>query len=113
VPDLAANFPGYEGPPRNEIESRVIVELDESLVDYYLTSVGEYVLVHEAAHARQHLKYGTAIYSANESYTGLIGDAAIEYMADCATIFKLNSNEYGSYTRSCTPEQFSAAASIW
>ncbi len=112
LPDLAAIFPGYEGLPRTEDEARVIVQLDENLVEIYLSPIGKSVLVHEAAHARQHVVYGTAIQSANEVYSGLLGDPAIEYMADCATIDKLGYST-GAYTSSCTAEQLSAAATIW
>jgi hypothetical protein len=78
----------------------------------YVYSVGLSVLVHEAAHARQWLKYGPNIISANEAYTGLTGTAAVEYMADCATIVKLTYST-NVYTPSCRPSELEAAATIW
>jgi hypothetical protein len=102
----------YEGPPQTAEHATVVVLLDEDHIDLYLTRIGLSILVHEAAHARQHLKYGTYLRSSNESYTGLVGDPAVEYMADCATIVKLGYST-GAYTSSCTPAQLEAAATIW
>lgn len=91
----------------------VRIELDPALEEIYINSVGLSVLVHEAAHARQWLKYGSNIIPANEAYTpGITGTAAVEYMADCATIVKLGYST-NVYTPSCTQEQLDAAATIW
>lgn len=90
----------------------VKIELDGLLRDIYANRVGISVLVHEAAHARQWWTYGPDIISANEALTGLVGAPAVEYMADCATIVKLGYST-GTYTRTCTPEQLAAAATIW
>jgi hypothetical protein len=90
----------------------VRIELDPALYDIYVNTVGISVLVHEAAHARQWLKYGSNIIDANEAYTGLVGTIAVERMADCATIVKLGYST-GSYTSSCTPSELEAAATIW
>ena len=90
----------------------VRIELDGILRDIYENRVGISVLVHEAAHARQWWTYGADIISANEALTGLVGAPAVEYMADCATIGKLGYST-GTYTRTCTPEQLAAAATIW
>ncbi len=103
----------YSGPPRTAEDANVFIYLDDSFMEfYYTTRVGVSILVHEAAHARQWLKYGTEIRTANQAYTGLEGDAAIEYMADCATIVKL-SYSTGVYTSSCTPSELEAAATLW
>jgi hypothetical protein len=95
------------------------VVLDENHIDFYLTQDGLSILVHEAAHARQHLKYGTLLLSSNAAYRGLpVGYteeqaiAAVEYMADCATIVKLGRST-GAYTVSCSPSELEAAATIW
>jgi hypothetical protein len=90
----------------------VRIELDGLLKDIYANRVGISVLVHEAAHARQWWTYGPDIITANEALTGLVGAPAVEYMADCATIVKLGYST-GTYTRTCTPEQLAAAATIW
>lgn len=90
----------------------VRIELDPALYDIYVNTVGISVLVHEAAHARQWLKYGSNIITANEVYTGLVGTIAVERMADCATIVKL-SYSTNVYTSSCTPSELEAAATIW
>ena len=90
----------------------VKIELDPALENIYMNSVGLSVLVHEAAHARQWLKYGPNIISANESYTGLTGTAAVEYMADCATIVKYGRST-GVYTNQCSESELAAAATIW
>jgi hypothetical protein len=103
----------YSGPPRTTGDANVFIFLDDSFMEfYYTTRVGVSILVHEAAHARQWLKYGTDIRTANQTYTGLVGDAAIEYMADCATIVKLGYST-GVYTSSCTTSELEAAATIW
>jgi hypothetical protein len=90
----------------------VKIELDPALEEIYVNSVGISVLVHEAAHARQWLKYGSNIIPANEAYTGLVGAPAVEKMADCATIVKLGYST-NVYTSSCTPSELEAAATIW
>lgn len=93
----------------------VPITLDSSLADRYANSVGIAVLVHEAAHARQWLKYGRAITTSWTTSTGLTGRDAIEYMADCATLVKLG---YGTGTYIARGSQCSAtdqaeAASYW
>ena len=90
----------------------VRIELDPALRDIYENRVGISVLVHEAAHARQWLYYGSDIISANEALTGITGARAVEYMADCATIGKLGYST-GTYTSSCSADQLDAAALIW
>ena len=90
----------------------VRIELDPALEEIYINNVGLSVLVHEAAHARQWLKYGSNIIPANEAYTGIVGTAAVEHMADCATIVKLGYST-GVYTATCTQSQLDAAATIW
>jgi hypothetical protein len=90
----------------------VRIELDPALYEIYVNTVGISVLVHEAAHARQWLKYGSNIITANEAYTGLVGTIAVERMADCATIVKLGYST-NVYTSSCTPSELEAAATIW
>jgi hypothetical protein len=93
----------------------VRIELDPALEEIYINSVGLSVLVHEAAHARQWLKYGSEIIPANEAYTGATGPKgkdAVEYMADCATIVKLGYST-NVYTSTCSPSELEAAATIW
>lgn len=90
----------------------VKIELDPALEEIYRNSVGISVLVHEAAHARQWLKYGANIIPANEAITGLVGAPAVEKMADCATIVKLGYST-NVYTSTCTPSELEAAATIW
>jgi hypothetical protein len=90
----------------------VRIELDPALEEIYRNSVGLSVLVHEAAHARQWLKYGANIIPANEAITGLVGAPAVEKMADCATIVKLGYST-NVYTSTCTPSELEAAATIW
>ncbi len=90
----------------------VKIELDPALEEIYRNNLGLSVLVHEAAHARQWLKYGSNIIPANEAYTGLVGAPAVERMADCATIVKLGYST-GVYTATCTPSELEAAATIW
>lgn len=98
-----------------------VITLDSDLRDYYLTSTGLYVLVHEAAHARSWYRYGSiaALGAASVAVTGIqpssssdVGRAAIEWMADCATIVKLGYS-LGTYTASCTPAQLAEAATYW
>ena len=104
-------------------DNPVKIELDSQLENIYVNVVGVTVLVHEAAHARQWFKYGGELISAMEALTasvpastrwpnGVSGTDAVEYMADCMTIQKLGYST-GAYTRSCTAEQLSAAATIW
>jgi hypothetical protein len=100
------------------VEQVVEIILDPRLEEIYLNEngIGRFVMVHEAAHARQWLKYGANIITANEAYTaptGQAGTAAVEYMADCMSISYLGYFVEGSYTTSCTPEQFVAANSAW
>jgi hypothetical protein len=93
----------------------VRIELDPALEEIYINTVGLSVLVHEAAHARQWLKYGATIIPSNEAYTGPTGPkgtAAVEYMADCATIVKLGYST-NVYTSTCSPSELEAAATIW
>jgi hypothetical protein len=119
LPNLAALYPGFVGPPQNARDALVVVVLDENHIDFYLSQDGLSILVHEAAHARQHLKYGTLLLSSNAAYRGLPAGyteaqaiAAVEYMADCATIVKLDRST-GAYTSSCTQSELEAAATIW
>jgi hypothetical protein len=92
---------------------RVPITLDSSLTDRYANSVGISVLVHEAAHAKQWLKYGPSIMTAyNTLVPGQTGSMPVEWMADCATIVKLGYST-GAYTRSCTAEQLAEAATLW
>jgi hypothetical protein len=104
-------------------DNPVRIELDSQLENIYVNVIGVTVLVHEAAHARQWFKYGGELISAMEALTasvpassrwpnGVSGKDAVEYMADCMTIQKLGYST-GAYTRSCTPEQLEAAATIW
>jgi hypothetical protein len=100
------------------VEQVVEIILDPRLEEIYLSEngIGRFVMVHEAAHARQWLKYGANIITANEAYTaptGQAGTAAVEYMADCMSISYLGYFVEGSYTTSCTPDQFVAANSAW
>lgn len=97
----------------------VRIELDPALEEIYRNQVGLSVLVHEAAHARQWLKYGASLLSSNAGYRGLpVGyteeqaKAAVEYMADCATIVKLGYST-NVYTSTCSPSELEAAATIW
>ena len=91
------------------------IELDPALRDIYANRIGVSVLVHEAAHSRQWFTYGSNIITASEAYTtaqGITGKAAVEYMADCATIGYLGYST-GAYTSTCTPEQIAGIAEIW
>ena len=104
---------GYSGAPVTPEHAHVFILLDSSFDRfYYSTGVGRSILVHEAAHARQWLKYGKDIITANETFTGLVGIPAVERMADCATIAKLGYST-GAYTSSCTPSELEAAATLW
>lgn len=104
---------GYAGAPTTPEHAHVFIVLDTAIADLYTsTAGGRSVLVHEAAHARQWLRYGKDIVSTSETQTRLLGIPAVEYMADCATIVKLNYST-GAYTRTCTPSELEAAATIW
>jgi hypothetical protein len=108
-------------------ERRMWILLDQRLEELYVTEpfgIGLFVLVHEAAHARQWFVYGNDIVSESEKLTadvppsrrwpnGVTGTNAVEYMADCMTISYLGYSVAGSYTTSCTPEQMAVAASLW
>jgi len=117
LPTLPEGFP---------VEQVVEINLDPRLEDIYVhpNGIGRYVLVHEAAHARQWMKYGREIINANQAYTsavpvsrrwpqGVSGKDSVEYMADCMSISYLGYFVSGSYTTSCTPEQFAAADAVW
>ena len=104
-------------------DTPVRIELDSELENIYVNEIGITVLVHEAGHARQWFKYGGNIVTSMEALTasvpassrwpnGVSGTNAVEYMADCMTIQRLGYST-GAYTRSCTPEQLAAAATIW
>jgi hypothetical protein len=119
LPNLSSIYPGFVGPPQNEADALVVVVLDENHINLYLSEDGISILVHEAAHARQHLKYGTLLLSSNAGYLGLPEGytreqaiAAVEYMADCATIVKFRRST-GAYTSQCTDSQLAAAATLW
>jgi hypothetical protein len=97
----------------------VRIELDPALEEIYINTVGLSVLVHEAAHARQWLKYGSLLLSSNAGYRGLPEGYteeqaidAVEYMADCATIVKLGYST-NVYTSTCSTSELEAAATIW
>lgn len=96
----------------------VYIYLDGLLRDRYANSVGISVLVHEAAHAKQFFKYGPAMLpNPTSAPMSLGGRLPIEWMADCATIAKLNYGT-GSYVKywdgeRCTPEQMAEAATLW
>jgi predicted nucleic acid-binding Zn-ribbon protein len=97
-----------------------VIQLDDnpSVIDIYSTEAGKYVLVHEAAHVRQYLFYGTVALMISESgrFVDYPGAAAVEYMADCATIWRIGYALVGTsypYTSSCTPEQYAEASRIW
>ena len=97
----------------------VRIELDPALEEIYINTVGLSVLVHEAAHARQWLKYGASLLSSNAGYRGLPEGYteeqaidAVEYMADCATIVKLGYST-NVYTSTCSTSELEAAATIW
>jgi hypothetical protein len=97
----------------------VRIELDPALEAIYINTIGLSVLVHEAAHARQWLKYGASLLSSNAGYRGLPEGYteeqaidAVEYMADCATIVKLGYST-NVYTSTCSTSELEAAATIW
>jgi hypothetical protein len=91
----------------------VPITLDSSLTQHYTTRIGLAVLVHEAAHAKQWLKYGPSIMTAyNALVPGQTGRFPAEWMADCATIVKLGYST-GAYTQTCTAEQLAEAATLW
>ncbi len=90
----------------------VEIRLDPNLREIYSNRLGKSVLTHESAHARQWLYYDGSIIADNEALTGLSGVAAVEYMADCATIVILGYST-GTYTSSCTSAQLAAASLIW
>lgn len=91
----------------------VPITLDSSLTQHYTTRIGLAVLVHEAAHAQQWLKYGPSIMTAyNALVPGQTGRFPAEWMADCATIVKLGYST-GAYTQTCTAEQLAEAATLW
>jgi hypothetical protein len=112
LPNLSLMYPGYVGLPQSARDARVVIVLDENHIDLYLSPVGLSILVHEAAHARQHVTYGTEIRRVNEAVTGRTGDIAIEWMADCATIVKYGQST-GAYTSQCSPSELEEAAKIW
>jgi hypothetical protein len=103
----------------------VEIQLDPGIEDVYVDrfGVGRYVLVHEAAHARQWLRFGApgqegldAFVRSQEQFTaarGVTGTLAVEIMADCMTISYLGYSVRGSYTESCSPEELVAANSMW
>ena len=97
-----------------------VIQLDDnpSVISIYSTDAGKYVLVHEAAHVRQYLFYGSVALMISESgrFVDYPGAAAVEYMADCATITRIGYALVGTsypYTSSCTPEQYAEASRIW
>lgn len=98
-----------------------VIQLDSNpdVLAVYGTDVGKYVLVHEAAHARQYWFYGNVANMITQSalfVPGYTGTASVEYMADCATIYRLG---YGlgsatyPYTSGCTAAQYAEAARVW
>ncbi len=94
------------------------LDADPLVLEIYGTEAGKYVLVHEAAHVRQFLFYGTVALMISESskFIDYPGNAAVEYMADCATIWKIGYALGGTsypYTSSCSPEQYAEASRIW
>jgi hypothetical protein len=94
------------------------LDADPLVLDIYSTEAGKYVLVHEAAHVRQFWFYGTVALMISESgkFVSYPGTAAVEYMADCATIWKIGYALGGTpypYTSSCTAEQYAEASRIW
>lgn len=102
--------------------SAPVITLDTDLRDYYLgTSPGRYVLVHEAAHARSWYRYGStsALIAASVAVTGIPdngGRAAVERMADCATVVKagmvIPTFTYLQGT-TCSPAELAEAATYW
>ncbi|MGV1035000.1 MAG: hypothetical protein ACOYBP_07270 [Microbacteriaceae bacterium] len=102
--------------------SAPVITLDTDLRDYYTgTNAGTYVLVHEAAHARSWYRYGStaALIAASVAITGIPdngGRAAVERMADCATVVKVGMI-IPTYTylqsTTCTPAELAEAATYW
>lgn len=101
------------------------VTLDSNVREYYASSAGQYVIVHEAAHVRQGYRYSSLsqLFSASISVVPIppevaargqtyVSKYAVEWMADCATIVKLGYS-LGTYTASCTPAQLAEAATYW
>jgi hypothetical protein len=103
--------------------STPVVQLDSDprVLEIYSTDVGKYVLVHELAHVRQYWFLGQTVggmIAGSEVYAPEThrGTAAVEYMADCAAMWRLGYGLGGMpypYTSSCTAEQFAGAAQIW
>lgn len=97
------------------------LDSDPAVLEIYSTDVGKYVLVHELAHVRQYWFYGQIVaqmISGSEVYAPLShrGTAAVEYMADCATITRLGYALGGMpypYTSSCTADQYGEGSRIW
>lgn len=97
------------------------LDSDPAVMEIYSTDIGKYVLVHEAAHARQFVFYGSILAMITESErfaaeSGRTGVNAVEYMADCATIVRLGYALQGMpfpYTGSCTAAQYAEAQRIW
>jgi hypothetical protein len=62
--------------------------------------------------------YGSLALMISESgrFVAYPGTDAVEYMADCATIWRIGYALGGTgypYTSSCTPEQYAEASRIW
>lgn len=104
----------------------VRIYLDSTFTDRYANRVGQSVLVHEAAHARQYAKYGAAMLKSETTVPSWVfniaGDpyAPIEFMAECATIAKLGygtgtyiGGASGNYATSCTAAQLAEGALLW
>nr|KGA07711.1 MAG: hypothetical protein GM42_1135 [actinobacterium acMicro-1] len=108
------------GQARFYSDGRAEIWLDgnPSVLEIYSTDAGKYVLVHEAAHIRQYVFYGSLALMISESgrFVAYPGTDAVEYMADCATIWRIGYALGGTgypYTSSCTPEQYAEASRIW
>jgi hypothetical protein len=107
--------------------STPVIQLDSdpAVLEIYSTKVGNYVLVHELAHVQQFWLYedvegmwgGTAAVVPNPIPSGWRSDTRnwpVEFMADCATIYRLGfALNPPTYTSSCTAEQFAEAARYW
>ena len=101
--------------------STPVIQLDSdpAVLDIYSSDVGKYVLVHELAHVRQYWYAGQTVqqmFVQSQAFVAYPEVAAVEYMADCATIVKLGYSLRGMpypYTSSCTAEQFAEAARYW
>ncbi|MFM6974276.1 MAG: hypothetical protein ACKOXM_03940 [Agromyces sp.] len=100
------------------------VQLDADLQGDYQSYRGLYVLTHEAAHARSWYRYGSfeVMSAVAVSLTGIqppagetFSRAAVEYMADCATMVKLGHDLTGlnTYTQTCTAPQLAEGATYW